>query len=100
MSKSKQVRLHVDALPLLDDLQALLVERSYAPVSRAAALRYGVTLAAWCMYEGPRAGAAKHSPLGRAAGGDQGRKVRVRQSGRRESVTTLYLQTLYLNNYQ
>ena len=39
MSKSKQIRLHVDALPLLDDLQALLVERSYAPVSRSWTLR-------------------------------------------------------------
>ena len=47
MSKPKQVRLHVDALPLLDELQALLVERSYTPVSRSSTLRYAVTLAAW-----------------------------------------------------
>ena len=47
MSKSKQIRLHVDALPLLDDLPALLVERSYTPVSRSSTLRYVVTLAAW-----------------------------------------------------
>ena len=39
MSKSKQIRLHVDAVPLLDELQALLVERSYAPVSRSWTLR-------------------------------------------------------------
>ena len=100
MSKSKQVRLHVDALPLLDELQALLVERSYAPVSRSWTPGYAVTLGGLVRPRHPRPGAAKHSPLGRAAGGDQGRKVRVRQSGRRESVTTLYLQTLYLNNYQ
>ena len=51
MSKSKQIRLHVDALPLLDDLQALLVERSYTPVSRSSTLRYAVTLAAWYVRE-------------------------------------------------
>ena len=51
MSKSKQVRLHADALPLLDDLQALLVERSYTPVSRSSTLRYAVTLAAWYVRE-------------------------------------------------
>ena len=39
MSKSKQIRLHGDALPLLDELQALLVERSYTPVSRSSTLR-------------------------------------------------------------
>ena len=39
MSKSKQVRLHGDALPLLDDLQTLLAERSYTPVSRSSTLR-------------------------------------------------------------
>ena len=47
MSKSKQVRLHVDAVPLLDDLQTLLAERSYTPVSRSSTLRYAVTPAAW-----------------------------------------------------
>ena len=47
MSKSKQIRLHVDAVPLLNELKALLVERSYAPVSRSSTLRYDVTLAAW-----------------------------------------------------
>ena len=51
MSKSKQIRLHVDALPRLDELQALLVERSYTPVSRSSSLRYAVTLAAWYVRE-------------------------------------------------
>ena len=58
MSKSKQIRLHVDALPLLDDLQTLLAERSYTPVSRSSTLRYAVTLAAWYV----RAARAKGQP--------------------------------------
>ena len=97
MSTSKQVRLPVEAWPLLDELKAALEEDSGMSISRAAALRYAVTLTAWYMYEARGRGAAKHSPLGRAAGADQGRKVRVGQSGRRDSVTTLCLQTLYLN---
>ncbi len=86
MSKSKQVRLHVDAVPLLDDLQALLAERSYTPVSRSSTLRYAVTLAGLVRPRGPRPGADR-TRLGRVAGGDQGHKVRARQHGRRDRLT-------------
>ncbi len=79
MSKSKQIRLHVDALPLLDDLQALLVERWHTPVSRSSMLRYAVTLAAWYV-RAARAKRQAEPALGALLAG-QGHKVKAAVTG-------------------
>ena len=46
MTTSKQVRLPVESLPLLDELKAALEEDWGMSMSRTAALRYAGTLAA------------------------------------------------------
>ena len=86
MSKPKQVRLHVDALPLLEELQALLAERSYTPVSRSSTLRYAVTLAAWYVRKA-RANGQTEPALGCVAGGDQTTGFRARRHGRCGKLT-------------
>ena len=47
MAKSRQVRVPVSALPLLDELKAQLHADSGLGVSRADALRYSLVLSAW-----------------------------------------------------
>ena len=64
MATSKQVSLPVEAWPLLDELKAALEEDSGMSISRAAALRYAVTLAAWYMYEARAQGQPSTPRLG------------------------------------
>ena len=47
MAKSRQVRVPVSALPLLDELKAQLHADSGLLVSRADTLRYSLVLSAW-----------------------------------------------------
>ena len=64
MTTSKQVRLPVESLPLLDELKAALEEDWGMSISRTAALRYAVTLAAWHMYEARAQGQPSTRRLG------------------------------------
>ena len=62
MATSKQVRLPVEAWPLLDELKAALEEDSGMSMSRAAALRYAVTLASWYVYMARKQGEPNNPP--------------------------------------
>ena len=84
MTTSKQVRLPVEAWPLLDDVKAALEEDSGMSISRAAALRYAVTLAAWYMYEARGQGQPSTPRLGMLLAGIKAARL---EAGRVAAVT-------------